>query len=449
MIKGKTRIQLFRAGEKIKEIEEKNTFQDAVLQKVLRSLGDYSNTWPFNRYSQAKWSDLLGGIYLFDSQIEIGTQYPPAGINMLGNGATGIANGGAAEMGSWNATESSVTEGLLRMTWDFAESQGNGNIQSCCLTSKIGGAIGIGNPSGSINGTTWNIYEGQSSNQLVKGQTVIDDCIYWMDSIGQGDDHVTVHRKRASVDRLDIYLSPTSDDIAEDIIIPITTEAGTPTSVRNLPWTATPKSVGNGYFMIVYPQGSWPNTNEINYVLIDVKNRTAVANYTPNRFAETIGANWNSGYNYENGVWPVSKDYIICKGNNRFNVYLVNIHTGDFSNLSEGMSGLKDIATYGNRLDTNSMTAGIAEGRVIVHPWAFDNKGPMVVDLEAGTARRINMGFYNGRYMDQHDLLLNDGRAYKSPFYLATINNFEEPLTKDGTMRMKVTYTLEEARVND
>lgn len=150
-MKGKTIIELkdVKSG-KVQRVEHGNTFQSAVLSDLFKNYGAYGLSI-YNWLSEDThnfWKKLVGGLLLFDDEIEVGSYYPPAGINMVGNASYNVLNSGVPnEMGSWNESESYVSKDEIVMTYDFTTAQANGSIASVALTSSQGGLIGIGNPS--------------------------------------------------------------------------------------------------------------------------------------------------------------------------------------------------------------------------------------------------------------------------------------------------------------
>ena len=153
MIHGNTRITLRNpiSGNIIKDIESENTFQSTVIAKAFRGLGSATSN-PLNNSetrNKALWKNMVGGIFLFDKSIPSNSQYMPKGTKMTANGSYNVTNGGVpTELGSWNESESGASSSAITMVYDWNTSQGNGKIASVCLTSRVGGYIGYGNPSG-------------------------------------------------------------------------------------------------------------------------------------------------------------------------------------------------------------------------------------------------------------------------------------------------------------
>ena len=153
-IKGQTTIELTNVNTGVvKRYEDSNMITNA-MQNFLNPFGVFGN-YPINDsvvYGNRAYTWMTGGLMLFDKRIEENANrvYMPAGTVMVGNGAMDFSNSGnVTNLGSYNATESGVTtEGnrtTIRYVYDFTTAQANGVISCACLTSKLGGYMGMGN----------------------------------------------------------------------------------------------------------------------------------------------------------------------------------------------------------------------------------------------------------------------------------------------------------------
>ena len=121
------------------------------LQEFLRTYGyfgcDILNTDIVRNNSL--WVNLLGGLFLFDTALDedVNNIFMPAGVKMIGNGSKDVSNSGAVtEFGSYNSAESgSQSDGSIKLVYDFNTQQANGTIACDCLTSRMGGYIGMVN----------------------------------------------------------------------------------------------------------------------------------------------------------------------------------------------------------------------------------------------------------------------------------------------------------------
>lgn len=160
MLKGKTIIELTDVNTGEKEVIEENNM-------VTNAINDLFNTFPnllnaysiyrggmFEGYGNGKdfarlYEFLLGGILLFDSQIEEKPEntYAPASANLVGCGVYNHQNStGNRKRGNYNQSESELNEEqrYMKFVYDFATSQANGTIASVCLTSYMGGCTSYG-----------------------------------------------------------------------------------------------------------------------------------------------------------------------------------------------------------------------------------------------------------------------------------------------------------------
>ena len=175
-IKGRTIFELtdVNTGE-VERYEDTNMVTNA-LQYYLETYGMFTNNILANDDIRKKrlWKNLVGGLFLFDKNIEenVENTFMPAGVSMIGNGSIDISNSGdVTELGSYNATESGLQDdGSIKFVYDFSTQQANGKIACACLTSASGGYIGMGNASGNyITNSNRPMYYGQSGS-VVKGR---------------------------------------------------------------------------------------------------------------------------------------------------------------------------------------------------------------------------------------------------------------------------------------
>ena len=153
MLKGKTTFELtdVNTGE-VEVIEDSNMITNG-LQEFLRTYGYFGCDVLSNDTvrTNSLWVNLLGGLFLFDTALDedVNNTFMPAGVKMIGNGSKDVSNSGAVtELGSYNTSESGLqSDGSVKFVYDFSTSQANGSIACACLTSKIGGYIGMGNDS--------------------------------------------------------------------------------------------------------------------------------------------------------------------------------------------------------------------------------------------------------------------------------------------------------------
>lgn len=162
MLKGKAEIILedSKSGKVLHHAVEENIVTNAV-QNVIsgaldRLVGTHNNT------SQAKDIDrlytlpdtigkeLFGGVMLFSKALtEDKTHVLPTGdeISSLVGYASYIEGviEGSTTKGTYNAEESTFTDGEIKLVFNFDNAVANGDIASICLTSALGGKYGLKN----------------------------------------------------------------------------------------------------------------------------------------------------------------------------------------------------------------------------------------------------------------------------------------------------------------
>lgn len=164
-LKGTTKIELTNVKTGRKETYQSENFVTEFASEYFKECGAL-NTNPIGSIQNARpLDDLFGGIMLFDKKIDQNTDdtgnhpsplYCPAGTKMIANGSVDFtSNSNATELGQYDDTESGTPNEQQRVyvyNWDTDE--GNGKINSVCLTSRAGGYIGAGNTTSGVRDTT-------------------------------------------------------------------------------------------------------------------------------------------------------------------------------------------------------------------------------------------------------------------------------------------------------
>lgn len=158
--KGKATIQIIDAKTgKIKdEITEENMVTNAVDNVLNGALNYFMTTFNNNNNGLARWGemfnfplgllqDLFGGVLIFSEAI---TEDPdhiiPSTAEMASNigcGCQDASLSGDTVRGAINGGETIIGDDYCTFVWDFTTAQSNGDIAAICLTSNIGGAVGL------------------------------------------------------------------------------------------------------------------------------------------------------------------------------------------------------------------------------------------------------------------------------------------------------------------
>lgn len=420
---GHTKIELtdVKTGKK-QVIEHDNTFQAGVLASYMRSLGAFNNN-PFDNdtwNSNAKWRNLVGGILLFrdaidDSNGEV--PYMPSGNQMTANGAYGVTNAGTpVELGTWNSIESTVGASSIVMVYDWDTSHGNGTIGSICLTSETGGYIGYGNPSGGS----------ASARELSTNQNSRNPEGFFYKNMKYRPASDGIYKSKATISEGSVF-----DGI--ETLIPYTW----PENMYNFAY-----DYSNGVIIAYYASFSMnvQPGQTFNIIVFDCETETFTTVTCTNGSSNSInGRNASAG----NGCFFIGSRYDSYSGGSPFHLfdYLTGSYIKDLAIGSDAYAayGLiaPDLEFLANRWDNMK----IKTDKTSDSSWLITN----------GKAAPDSNHYYDLGYDPYHDVLFmaknninKTTAAFKSPLYLATINNLNSPVTKDNTQTMKVTYTLTE-----
>ena len=470
-IKGRTIFELtdVNTGE-VERYEDCNMVTNA-LQYYLETYGMFTNNILANDDIRNKrlWKNLVGGLFLFDKNIEENaeTTFMPAGVAMIGNGSIDISNSGdVTELGSYNATESGLQDdGSIKFVYDFSTQQANGKIACACLTSASGGYIGMGNASGNyITNSNRPMYYGQSDSiakrrypmffygnnhriaHCLAYATYADDTICYVDpssvkyDSASSESHwsntgkIKVYKLRANFKTISIkdYQNLDKSQALETYDIDV------PQEILDYMGTSKDKTLINGdayeksIFITFNKSGDNIRKSSFVWVMKIDENMTATAYKLTNNTGYDIYAGDNDNILYHNGYAWVTLNGIYK---------LVGIKYTDSTQIIDD-----NIETKG----TNSVRV-IGKG-LLLEP--YTNGRQKIYDIENHTLKIINASYsdvYFMNFTDRQGVYLkgyaNSGSdvyymLMKDDRYLATINNLAEPVVKTSSKTMKVTYTL-------
>ena len=431
MIHGNTRITLRNpiSGNIIKDIESENTFQSTVIAKAFRGLGSATSN-PLNNSetrNKALWKNMVGGIFLFDKSIPSNSQYMPKGTKMTANGSYNVTNGGVpTELGSWNESESGASSSAITMVYDWNTSQGNGKIASVCLTSRVGGYIGYGNPSGGVASTTKYLYEDKSLSSVLSFGSLehAPRCI-----VGNMHYQFDLYNGTLTIKKAHVPLSEASVfDMIEDTST-IDVSSLHHQFISNYGYSAKTDN-GNIYLCPSFRGDIAENAKmyiwEINpstlaITEIEITNNSGVAFKL---FGCTVSQGKFFATDYQNGVTRI------------FNISNNN-YIGEIPTQTAGLGHV--------------LCGGNFHGNFTAHSTRFNGVEGMVLYDDVNSTAYPTNGIYSDDsvcYDSTTDSIYGNGRynlvAFNSPLYLATINNITEVI-KDATLSMKVRYTLSES----
>ena len=477
-LKGKTTFELtdVNTGE-VEVIEDSNMITNG-LQEFLRTYGyfgcDILSDETIRKSSL--WVNLLGGLFLFDTALDedVNNTFMPAGVKMIGNGSKDVANSGAVtELGSYNTSESGLqSDGSVKFVYDFSTQQANGTIACACLTSKVGGYIGMGNDSNRCYNESYNLGAFISDNYCYSGiagavndashilyPVYSENAIYFTNpynitySSSYASQHWSVTKKiqilkvRAGFtsvgikDRRDLRnIVATYDvDIPQDILDYMGTSKNYITisrdSERNVYVIFNKISeyeLKAGAFCWIMKINKdmkakaykFTNNTGVSLIIGDTKLITFDGDYL-----------WIYAYNspyYLYGIKYTDSTQIIETGidkKSRYNLYTIG---KNLIGIYDTYSGYKDYYAHTvydvvNRTH-RQVNGAISSDSHILIPFP-DKKGVYLQVYRSSSQSSTPNNLY----------------VMKDPRYLATINNLSEPVVKTASKTMKVTYTITEA----
>lgn len=462
MIKGHSTIELTDKVTGKKEIYDNDNMVTNALTNFLNTCGMWNNNVIKNVSANPLWNTLLGGILLFDAELEENANsiFPPISAKMVGNGSYNVANSGVVtELGSFNTHESGVQQdGSLKLVYDFSTQQANGTIRSVALTSASGGLGGYGNESSgeSDSSKTTPFANYQSVDSLVNykmdtiniifGLDYTNDVFYTFkyDNLAINDRNpnynianfwfnsgkLVLYKLKANVKFLSIkdnkYLH---NDVLATYDINVPDEIKTyMTSYYSTQFPIVVNGGSNKY--VIFSKGLIANGSDF-YVLKINDDYTTTTYHCINNCGESIFVDYGIGKTKVDGCGN-----LVTLNESRTKAYKINI--ADSTNCAEiaGSSGGKILFGIGNRV------------------YAVDQSGYIVI-YNTSSNKSLKTNYEIGDLTQYYFVPTkgNDGlfvawenpediRLYKMSGYLATINNLQTPVVKTSSKTMKVTYTL-------
>lgn len=172
-LQGYTKIELTDVETNNTEVYEKHNIVTNALSEIFRPIGYWTSSDVFLSGNDPLVKKYCGGLLCFDKTIpeDKNTLFAPAGTTMTACGVYNEVNSGTNKnRGDSNLVETSIssTDKIAKFVYDFKTTQGNGTIQSICLTSANGGygfynsndATGTKTTNGSIRYSLCRVYPG-------------------------------------------------------------------------------------------------------------------------------------------------------------------------------------------------------------------------------------------------------------------------------------------------
>lgn len=486
-LKGKTTFELtdVNTGE-VEVIEDTNMITNG-LQDFLATYGYFGcDVLSKDKMGASSlWVNALGGLFLFDSRLEenVENTFMPAGVKMVGNGSKDMSNSGSVtELGSYNTSESGLqSDGSIKLVYDFSTQQANGTIACVCLTSKLGGYIGMGSENGYFN-DKYNLRE------------YISDYNHQLYSGIAGAEQYLQHLMYPVYHENVIYLTNPYNIIYNS-------------NYANKHWSTTKKiqilKVRAGFSSVSIKNRNVLSNNDI-LATYDIDIPQDILNYVGTNKYGTLAFSDNGGNIfivfgktsmdmsfYDNYFSFSNNSYIwIMKINRDMQVtsYRVTNNTGHDIYVSRKTTVFDGdyIWTYTNNSpytlygikysdSTQIIDTGVSKdlrynlfvlGRNLIgicnsYVGSNNYNPPDIYDAVNRTLKKTNGALYSNSeifipFVDRRGVYIsvyyttsssspNYFTVLKDPRYLATINNLSEPVVKTASKTMKVTYTITEA----
>lgn len=437
---GHTKIELtnVETGE-VEVVESDNTFQSQVLADL------FENIPLLNQNNSRSWSDMVGGLLLFRDSIEIGERFMPAGNKMVGNCYRGCVNATTPnELGTFNSVESSYGIGshnaVITQVFDFATQQANGTIGCICLTSKIGGAIGYGSPSGARKDTDYTLRSFSQDN--TKWQEVLDDDAITYSFYCNTDGTVTVTETRRVVKKGSVF-SGMSESYT---LTPTGTFGGD--KVAGL---VNAFNCGNHKIRFV-PHGarSYSSGASVPYYEFDTTTRSLEIKTFTNTYSGSIYTRKSVIYYYAYCTFEFTRTgKVICMSTNGTDLAVIDLAGNGYDVITKSgvdFIGSGDDVFCAGEISEDLYIARAQGGNGAYYIADFVNDTIYPCNSKTDAFGEANACNDKGMAMaiSKGDGELSAMYYFYNPLYLATINNLQSPVTKTAAQTMKVTYTLTE-----
>lgn len=469
MLKGKMTIELtdVNTGEK-ETIEEENMVTNA-LSEIFRPLGHLMNADSIYNQFNSYYTKLLGGLLLFDNNIEEDPNqlYAPANANLVGCAVYNTQNNTTGKMrGGYNQTESefNAKNRYMKFVYDFSTSQANGTISCVALTHQCAGYTSYGSSDAVLNtGSSYAIspysstlhyvypsYTGGNTGDKYSGISVgTTEALFVLDPDNdvayyfkiKSANSISIVKRRMYLKSVSVFENPyTTKPILEEFELDA---LGTALSTSYIGYnfdvtnnclyifsSANYSTAVNGTFQVTRIRMSDWSVRQ--WTMVNTTGEVLATNGTRFAFA-------NNGYVYLKGYNSPCEIYKFEIGNSA-NVVKIK---------RSGMGSNDGWPVYA------------INGRIYYQTFSNNSSYCHVYIVNEETDECLKTENYclytSSSYTPCYTPVLNHpmlfycsyGGYTTGPFfiaanYLGTINNLSEPVTKTADKTMKITYTIQE-----
>lgn len=477
-MKGHAKIELIEVATGKKKVVEHDNMLTKAISEYVKPIALTGYTPLLDCKTKGQFNVLFGGLFLFDGAIEENADitYPPKGVHCTGRGSNISYGGEDTNLGSFNSNESGFDEnGNYKMVWDFNTSQANGTIAALSLTSLLGGRSGLGSPAydSAINSSTAQTLYSTDYGfyQKVKDATISDkiafaigDCLYFLlyYNVYYSSSEADLYMKNSGT------LSFLKVKMPVDNIVFSNNKSNEPMRYERVDISIPSKIMNqitdnNGiiggicldgrymYVMLTTAHKYIAKNEEINLLKIDTQNNfSAECVSFINTTNEVLFRSYLSSNNKipdYGGEWFVADGYYICINQDRDKLYRIKIAD------STDVAAIDMSLAKGWDKNTQKRFVGkITDAHVLLKNYG----NSYIIDLDEWTCKCSLFNSFGTEYLttvtaDKSKFIISMRNGYspmlvivQNPFYIATINNLSEPVTKTSAHTMKVTYTLSE-----
>lgn len=415
----------------------------------------------------AKWSEhflpicpnTIGGVLLFPDAIteNVNTIYAPMANKITGYSSNDANSTTDTLRGSMNQTESMKTDHGYKLVFDFATSQGNGNISAVCLTHKYGGVGYFGSPvSASKKFIQMKDVKTSGTKAAITALDIYSGCVeinfegnYLVSIDIDTSANIVITKARKCFTAIGLNFS-----LAEDGLGVMETQTITPTVFIASSGVGTYDfhDGEDGYWYGFMSDGNSSGSAAVKWIKISKTDYTFTeGTWTlPDTQISAVGYQHNDSYSVKHReIRAVMRGgYLYAMGYSKTGMYKINANnSADITFIAFGFTS----AYANNYVDMTTRIYKLSD-RIIGSDFVIAADDNVIQTPSYPIASDVHTPFFQyGPYAVTFGKFNNTGTEIAlhkilwlvTP-YLASINNLATPVTKTADKTMKITYTLEE-----
>lgn len=459
-LQGYTKIELTDVETNNTEVYEKHNIVTNALSEIFRPIGYWTSSDVFLSGNDPLVKTYCGGLLCFDKTIpeDKNTLFAPAGTTMIACGVYNEVNSGTNKnRGDSNLVETSIssTDKTAKFVYDFKTTQGNGTIQSICLTSAKGGygfynsnnAYGTKTPNGGLRYSMCRVYPGLREYNRYASTTErtfyadLDSDVFYS-IVTDSASSIRIMTRKAYTSNISLFDNNMQYTYNSKLLSTTTLDISFPyNNIYN--WFDQDSECIWLYSNVSRNSSDLLKGDTLKLYKISIRTYKVLESYTiTNPFDTTIAINTSCIYNdrifstnliYEDGWYARYAMWI------NLNDTTINGKARCETRWSSSIQMFPRAIRNGKIFyEQNSNYNDLGAGSI------FDTTLNVFRETET-FAYRYNLIPISNSHIG---FLMGDpnNNAYYCILsnYLATINNLEAPITKTSDKTMKITYTLKE-----